>query len=99
MNEVSIGDQSNQGPNPDAEQWQDMGKPEGSDTETPAVPEVAKEITHPMIGDEVSNGYKIASMPFEDKSDAYNFMREYQYGDGYTTYYDASSRYWFIVTK
>lgn len=98
MNEVSIGDQSNQDPNPDAEQWQDMGKPEGSDTETPAVPEAAKEITHPMIGDEVSGGY-IASMPFQNKSDASAFMEEHNYDPGYHTYYDAPSGYWFIVTE
>lgn len=51
-----------------------------------------------MLGDEVYGGYKIASLPYSSKNEAYQAIRDgWQGVPNVTTYFDNGS--WYIVTK
>lgn len=68
--------------NPEAEKWQDL----------------AGESEGLKIGDGVYSGYKIASLPYENKSEAYDAIRESWQGvPDVTTYFQDGS--WYIITK
>ncbi|MBR5647954.1 hypothetical protein IKW73_03445 [Candidatus Saccharibacteria bacterium] len=51
------------------------------------------------IGDEVYGGYKISSMPFDSRKDAYDEINNYWQGSDVTTYFDKDSNSWFIISK
>lgn len=51
-----------------------------------------------MIGDEVYAGYKVVSLPYDNKSAAYAAIREgWQGVPNVTTYFQDGS--WYIITK
>ena len=77
--------------------------------QTPSAPEdnqpnqwdtLREEPKYLEFGTEVSGGYKIASMPFQSKTEAYQQISEsWQNEPNVTTYYHQDSDQWYIVTK
>lgn len=72
-----------QAPNEDAKKWENMA-----------------EETHKTlpINKELPGGYRVSSLPFKDKDEAYEEIKNIWQGEeGVTTYYDDGD--WYIVRK